>query len=370
MNIDRFLAAISGIKKNKEEKTRLFHGDCLDVLRRMPAESVDSIVTDPPYGLRFMSKKWDYDVPSVEIWSECLRVLKPGGHLLSFGGDRTHHRLMCALEDAGFEIRTSVAWLFGSGFPKSTNISKQIDRMAGAERKIVGTKVGLPGYSLAEGKGRNTMNSANDGSLNNPVKECQITAPATEDAKKWEGFGTALKPGMEIIPLCRKPLSEKTIAKNVLKHGTGALNIDGCRVETRGRPLRTMRGDEENHMSNRIVYVSLKQRRKAAGVTTQGRWPANVIHDGSEEVLEEFPESKGQQGSVSGKESSKPGLNVYGDYGRKPFEKRNDSGSAARFFYCSKASKKERNLGLEVQYEMLDNVSDCDAERIKRLLGL
>jgi len=171
----------------------LLHGDALEELKKLEDNSVDSIVTDPPYGLKFMGKRWDYDVPSIEVWEECLRVLKPGGYLLSFAGTRTQHRMACNIEDAGFEIRDMIAWVYGSGFPKSHNISKALDK--GAERRL-------------------------------------ITAPTTDEAKQWDGWGTALKPALEPITVARKPLSEKTIAKNVLKWGTGGINIDGCRIAT------------------------------------------------------------------------------------------------------------------------------------------
>ena len=199
----------------------LIHADCLNALRNLPDNSVDSVVTDPPYGLSFMGKKWDYDVPSVDIWLECLRVLKPGGHLLSFAGSRTYHRIACAIEDAGFEIRDQIMWVYGSGFPKSLNIGKAIDKMQGNERiefdyvapdgkKRWGGNtfsVGMP----PDGRGLNKKSIGNSG---------------------WDGWGTALKPAHEPITVARKPV-EGTVAENVLKWGTGAINIDGCRVGTK-----------------------------------------------------------------------------------------------------------------------------------------
>lgn len=210
-------------------------GDNLQTLKQMEANSVDSVVTDPPYGLSFMNKRWDHDVPSVELWREVLRVLKPGGHMLAFGGTRTYHRLVVNIEDAGFEIRDQLQWLFGSGFPKSHDISKAIDKEAGANREVVGTKLGQPGYSLAKGRASTVNFGPQSG---DPERECQITAPATEDAKKWQGFGTALKPANEPICLARKPLSESTVAKNVLKWGCGGIAIDNCRItDTKGKTL-------------------------------------------------------------------------------------------------------------------------------------
>jgi hypothetical protein len=200
-------------------------GDCLEVLKTLPDNSVDSCVTDPPYGLKFMGKKWDYDVPTVEVWEQVLRVLKPGGHLLAFAGTRTQHRMAVRIEDAGFEIRDMIAWVYGSGFPKSHDASKAIDKAAGAEREVIGSKLGLAGYSIAD----NGRTNAVYGDLHDPASECAITAPATPEAEQWQGWGTALKPAMEMITVARKPL-EGTVAQNVLEWGTGAINIDGCRV--------------------------------------------------------------------------------------------------------------------------------------------
>ena len=201
----------------------LRQGDCLEVMKKMDDNSVDSIVTDPPYGLSFMGKKWDYDVPSIEIWKEALRVLKPGGHLLAFSGSRTYHRMVVNIEDAGFEIRDQIMWVYGSGFPKSLNISKAIDKAAGKEGEIVGeNRFGKT--STGQTSGWNNNNVAATG------KQI-VRAPATDDAKKWEGWGTALKPAHEPIVMARKPL-EGTVVENVLEHGTGGLNIDGSRIET------------------------------------------------------------------------------------------------------------------------------------------
>ena len=203
-------------------RCKIAHGDCLEVMAKLPESCIDSIVTDPPYGLSFMGKNWDHGVPGVEFWEQALRVIKPGGHMLAFGGTRTHHRLMVAIEDAGWEIRDCLMWVYGSGFPKSLNVGKAIDREAGAEREVIGrnsTSRGIkPGAHNYVGAGV-WCKAGHD-----------ITAPSTDAAKQWEGWGTALKPAWEPIVLCRKPISESTIAKNVVKWGTGALNIDGCRV--------------------------------------------------------------------------------------------------------------------------------------------
>ena len=270
-------------------------GDCLETLRGMPDNSVDSVVTDPPYGLSFMGKKWDYDVPSTEIWAECLRVLKPGGHLLAFAGTRTQHRMAVRIEDAGFEIRDMLAWVYGSGFPKSRNIGNDVDGM--------------------------------------------------------DGWGTALKPSMEPITFARKPLSGKTIGANVREFGVGALNIDACRIATdenlNGGAYAANGSRSESHSLHGATGMNV------AGKTTgkdfeqpSGRWPANLIHDGSADVVAQFPMTKsgtpgikrgGNTGTAYGAESRAPGTQM-GGFG--------DEGSAARFFYCAKTSRKDRNEGM------------------------
>tara|TARA_R100000406_G_scaffold96097_1_gene92581 strand:- start:386 stop:1453 length:1068 start_codon:yes stop_codon:yes gene_type:complete len=234
-------------------KYELVHGDCVEVLRKMEDNSVDAVVTDPPYGLSFMAKRWDYDVPSVEMWAECLRVLKPGGHLLSFAGSRTYHRMAVNIEDAGFDVRDQIMWVYGSGFPKSLNVGHK--------------------------------------------------------AEEWEGWGSSLKPAHEPIVVARKPLVG-TIVENVLEHGTGALNIDESRTEG-------------------------------------GRFPANFIHDGSDEVVSLFPQSNG--GAFPKKSNVAMGEHYEGGWGNVDNEVRTEmgDGSAARFFYCAKASKEEKNAGLE-----------------------
>jgi len=334
---------------HKDKSTEIHNGDCLQVLRTLPDSSVDSCVTDPPYGLAFMGKKWDYDVPGVEVWQECLRVLKPGGHLLAFAGTRTQHRMAVRIEDAGFEIRDMIAWVYGSGFPKSLDVSKAIDSQdavyARRERalkftawmreacplsvaecnRIMRTNAEAGHYFTAgeqphiataeyfdrlrphftmpvpdeieemvaqrtvesqtlknrEVVGQKTGQQHADGRKScfdvaaKMVKvDVPITAPATEAAKQWQGWGTALKPALEPITVARKPFPG-TVAENVLRHGTGAINVDGCRV-----------GDESS------------------------RFPSNLIHDGSKEVVGLFPDD--------------------------------GEASAARFFYCAKADSSER----------------------------
>ena len=309
---------------------QLIHGDCLVVLAGMESCSVDAVVTDPPYGLSFMGKKWDYDVPSTEIWAECLRVLKPGGHLLAFAGTRTQHRMAVRIEDAGFEIRDMIAWVYGSGFPKSLDVSKAIDKAAGAEREVVGSDRNYGASKAEDGK---VAYGDYAGAWN-------ITIPATEEGRQWQGWGTALKPSLEPVTVARKPLIG-TVAENVLAHGTGGINVDACRVTATDKtpsPVGVFVGSN-------IGPTGLRGERdgRSDGL---GRWPANLIHDGSDEVVALFPQSKGQQGAVGPQHGAKDSVNTYGDYGpRQQFEPRNDSGSAARFFYCSKASKADRGEG-------------------------
>ena len=197
-------------------------GDCLDVLRTLPDNSVDSVVTDPPYGLSFMGKRWDYDVPAVDVWAECLRVLKPGGHLLAFAGTRTQHRMAVRIEDAGFEIRDMIAWVYGSGFPKSLDVSKAIDNAAGAVREVVGYR---------EPSGSGVAGSASPDASGSHIwtGEIRSNEPITPAARQWQGWGTALKPALEPITVARKPLCG-TVAANVLAWGTGAINVDGGEV--------------------------------------------------------------------------------------------------------------------------------------------
>jgi site-specific DNA-methyltransferase (adenine-specific) len=260
-------------------EVNLILGDCSDKLKDIESNSVDSIVTDPPYGLSFMGKKWDYSVPSVSIWKECFRVLKPGGHLLSFSSARTYHRVAVNIEDAGFDIRDQIMWVYGSGFPKSHNLKNE-----------------------------------------------------------HQGWGTALKPAHEPIVLARKPLEKKTVADNVLEYGTGAINIDATRILT---------NDDLSGGTCGGMFGQLNEDgtlKKAIGSGDKGRWPSNFIHDGSEEVLELFPETNP---SKSGIRKNKSGMGIHdsekGTFGKGDvFGGYDDEGSAARFFYCPKASKKDK----------------------------
>jgi len=335
-------------------RVALYAGDCRDRIKEMPDNSVDSVVTDPPYALvsiqkrfgkpgsaatkdgdvyarssaGFMGKQWDTGETAfaVEFWAEVFRVLKPGGHVVAFSGTRTYHRMACAIEDAGFEIRDQIGWLYGSGFPKSHNIGKALDKMAGAEREVIGTeKV----RDIRDGHGRSQGDGINAANRDGPVyMEREITAPATEAAREWQGWGTALKPAWEPICLARKPLIG-TVAENVLEHGTGALNIDGCRVGTEPITIRGGGGGEGTGWGEK----------KEINEDRIGRFPANIVHDGSDEVLARFPD---RDGANSNGRSGEKGV---GNWGMGAVEQRPgyaDSGSAARFFYTAKADKLDR----------------------------
>ena len=350
----------------KEEK--IICGDSLEVLKDFEDNYFDSVVTDPPYGLAFMGKKWDYDVPKVELWKEVYRVLKPGGHLLSFAGSRTYHRMAVNIEDAGFEIRDMLGWLYGSGFPKSHNIGKAIDKKPEVlntkkfknwlenqindckkTKKQINDECGFvaTSYTKTDGKDywstsfpslkkwkimkkvigindeydfiiRNNINkrgfvdatgNLHKGSGNNiKFSGKQLSDnPIEETAKQWEGWGTALKPAHEPIVMARKPFNT-SVAENVLTYGTGGINIDECRVGTE-RTKTTIKDLSEAH-GNKFGKSGIKYKTLGYKENPEGRFPANIIHDGSEEVLEVFEES-------------------------------------SRFFYCAKASKAERNMGLD-----------------------
>jgi DNA modification methylase len=367
------------MKKFLGERVTLFGGDSRDILKQIPDNSLDSVLTDPPYALvsivkrfgkegaapakgneafmrasrGFMGKQWDTGEVAFDpaFWAEILRVLKPGGHMLAFGGTRTFHRMACGIEDAGFEIRDMVQWLYGSGFPKSHDVSKGIDKAAGVKRKVIGEKTTPDGKSYLDRRPQNKDTTGWDRPWKNDEEKWNaqqmVTEPSTDEAKQWEGWGTALKPANEPICFARKPLSEKTVAANVLKWGTGAINIDGCRVNTdekTSRPagvIRTRSGDDGAYGSREGDYRPIAT---TSGGHNDGRFPANVIHDGSEEVVSAFPVSKspntykrgtdGENADVYGAGIGEKSGTVSLNYG--------DEGSAARFFYAAKANKKDR----------------------------
>jgi site-specific DNA-methyltransferase (adenine-specific) len=316
----------------------IHHGDCREVMATLDAESVDAIVSDPPYGLSFMGKGWDHGVPGVEFWTEAMRVAKPGAHLLAFGGTRTYHRLACAIEDAGWEIRDCIMWCFGSGFPKSHDVSKAIDKAAGAEseREFVSINpASRPGNSGSGVIGETATTANGWRKPSRPDK----TAPATDAARQWSGWGTALKPAYEPVIVARRPLIG-TVAENVLTHGTGAINVDGCRV---AGPPRTTHADGNHRGTDSGRTYCGPWAPGYMGQGPQGRWPANLIHDGSEEVVGLFPQTtSGGQNATS---ESQPGY--AGGWTRPGGKGHHDSGSAARFFYCAKASKADRDEGCE-----------------------
>jgi hypothetical protein len=515
----------------------LYNGDCLEELKKLKDNSVDSIVTDPPYGLSFMGKKWDYDVPSVEIWEQCLRVLKPGGHLLAFAGTRTQHRMAVRIEDAGFEIRDMIAWVYGSGFPKSMDVSKAISKQTGIRlctcnvpepikminsiggqnndrqetdinrrnKERVGNDDGfstgtemwsdrtdssslenqeqysilqnetsasengmfsmrerhtaeaerpspfkesvllervrkqppenerhgditirsrLEGNSAKSQRTRQSMSSMRgesekgvgssssssvpfwreeyDGQSNMSMPELSqqsrktdgsdvVNDPIGNKNRKWDIDskhlcpqchniktdigGTALKPALEPITVARKPLEEKTVAANVLKYGTGGINIDESRIPTNPEvddPRLGGKGSWKTDKAAENVYEGGYAGDEVSS-SALGRFPANLIHDGSPEVVSQFPNTKAG-GSVSGKEPSYTGdenANCYGEYNRVAWDSYNDTGSAARFFYCAKTSKKDRNEGLDAfeQYILDDNTPLDVIEKITKIIN-
>jgi site-specific DNA-methyltransferase (adenine-specific) len=345
----------------------LLNGDCIEEMQKLIDDGVqvDSVVTDPPYHLTsivkrfgkedsapaqfgtdgayaraskgFMGKEWDGgDIAfRPETWELALKLLKPGGHLLAFSASRNYHRMAVAIEDAGFEIRDQMMWLYGSGFPKSQNMGKAIDKKQGNDREVLGTKITNVGM-----QGNNFKRGSKSG-------EVEVTKGDSE----WEGWGTALKPAHEPIVMARKPLSESSIVDNVLKHGTGAINIDGCRVEGNDAKYPDTNPDfrDQGKKSKEAIgidklsfgQVSGAERQKAAA-NSSGRFPANVMHDGSDVIVNQFPE--GAKGSTAPRNRDTVGMFGMPNDATSEYA---DEGSAARFFYCPKTSKSERHNGLD-----------------------
>lgn len=393
------------------KELRLLNGDCLDKLKELENNSIDSIVTDPPYGLSFMGKKWDYDVPSVEIWQECLRVLKPGGHLLAFAGSRTYHRMAVRIEDAGFDIRDQIMWIYGSGFPKSHNIGKSIDKMGGKtigwfgkwlrqwreENKIAQKQIaklfpsktgGLTGcvanwelglsmptteqfntiienfdlpFDNIEQLEREIIGTKQSACFGNETDRHTIGASKsvevdiTKGNSIGEGWGTALKPAHEPIVMARKPI-EGTVAENTLQYGVGGLNIDATRVSVEDMDdyafnmagNERVKAKEEGELTG--MYEGGWKVDKTPKELPQGRWPANVILD--EEAGQILDEQSGNKKSAKrGSKYNKPTehTNTYtpvaSDY--RDDNTYDDEGGASRFFYCPKASKRDRDHGLD-----------------------
>lgn len=323
----------------------IINGDCIEEMRKLDDNSVDSIVADPPYELGFMGKSWDSTgiAYNVDVWREAFRVLKPGGHMLAFGGTRTYHRMACAIEDAGFEIRDMMQWLYGSGFPKSYDISKGIDKKLGKTREVIGQS------HNGSGAQPNKLNNHAHGDTgigyaDGSGKVFDITAPASDEAKQWSGWGTALKPANEPIVVARKPLSEKTVADNVLKWGTGGLNIEKSRIGYQSVKDKEKCGFHGRNVDSDI-YGKYGTMPPKSNVNT-GRFPANVLFDESAAAILDKQSGTLKSGSnctrtKTGTFLEHGGLGKAGDmqttYG--------DSGGASRFFYCAKASKKERGDG-------------------------
>lgn len=355
-------------------RATLYHGDCRDVSQRIKPQLAHAVVCDPPYGLGFMGKGWDHGVPGVEFWRAIHGTLRPGGYLLAFGGTRTWHRLAVAIEDAGFELRDTCMWMYGSGFPKSHDVSKAIDKMHGAERitcRVPAQRVRNPksirsGHGV-EGGDRPWMQEA----LRNGYHEAVGNEPMTDDAKQWHGWGTALKPAWEPIIMAQRPF-KGTVARNTLTFGTGGLNIDGCRVNTGKQPTacKAPGWDAVNKKNSEQGYRYSDYRQGDAEYvpSTKGRWPANVLLDHHPECkrvgkdkerehwacvpecpVRQLDDHAGEKGGGFGRNGD--GSNTVRrpmDYAMKATGQvvgYGDHGGPSRFFYCGKASKKDRNYG-------------------------
>jgi DNA modification methylase len=329
----------------------LYCGDAFDVLPQLASDFIDSAVTDPPYGIDFMGKHWDADVPSSCLWKLVLRTLKPGAHLLSFSGARTYHRVATSIEDAGFRIRDQIMWIFGSGMPKSHNMAKAIQALktTGSAAPMGQRKAAMGDtYCLTDGAGK--PGYGNGGNFFGPLahqngRRTPELPVNDNDAVEWEGWGTGLKPAHEPICMARKPFRGSCTA-NVLKYATGAINIDACRIAGNDNASAGSRKGSVSHDSARSGCGGelLGVERKGEAL---GRWPANVLHDGSDEVLALFPDVRTGKGTRNARQRNR----IYtGNFAGKasPTELNQnggDSGSAARFFYCPKASKMDREQG-------------------------
>ena len=335
---------------NKEYK--LYHGSMLDMLEVIEPNSIDAIITDPPYELGFMGKSWDSSGIAFqkETWEKCFKVLKPGGHLLAFGGSRTFHRIAVAIEDAGFEIRDTIMYLYGSGFPKSMNIGLAIDKRNGVDNRT--------GNVRTDGSATGSIVTTGTGDLKREYEE-------REAQNDWKGWGTQLKPCYEPIIMARKPV-EGSITENVVKYGVGGINIDECRVEPTGEDIG--RNNNVNPYSNgRCMGVSSTPAQDSSG-RYYGRFPGNVIHDGSDEAISGMPDTSSSE-SLPNNEKTTSDMNV-------PFANHKsgyhfgDSGSASRYFYCAKAGAFDRDEGLEEKYILKENVDEKIINHIKTLLNL
>ena len=325
---------------------KIITGRCEEVLKTFPDNFFDSCVTDPPYGISFMNKHWDYAIPPVSTWQEVYRVLKPGAHILVACGTRTQHRMAVNIEDAGFEIRDVISWIYGQGFPKSLDISKAIDKLNGVEREVIAVKETKSG-GMARVNKANKDQGFRPNNYNEHGNTFEVTAPATDAAKQYDGYGTALKPATEFWTLARKPISEDTIAANVLKHGTGGLNIDACRIPFANEDDQqsAVWGRGTDILSGNYVGAQHGNGKENIEANPKGRFPANVVLDEFAGKL--LDEQSGQltSGTLSGQIRSQ--ANTYGTPTDDPHFFAGDSGGASRFFYCAKAGRSERNKGLE-----------------------
>lgn len=345
-------------------KVVLHGGDSRALVKALEPACLDAVVCDPPYALvsivkrfgkagaaaakgagsmagayqrasaGFMGKQWDTGEVAFDpaFWADVMAAMKPGAHLVAFSGTRSYHRLACAIEDAGFEIRDQLAWVYGSGFPKSHDVAKAIDKKLGAEREVLGrSKNGIAG-----GSGEFTAGNARSAGFK---AEFDITAPATAEAQQWQGWGTALKPAWEPIVLARKPL-QGTVAENCLAHGTGALNIDGCRIGDEGGTKKE-RSNDKSVTDSVGGFLNAEAEKLVDGL---GRWPANIVHDGSDEVVSGFPDVSSGQLSPhhNARESTNGSMSGKNYAGRIKSEFGGDSGSASRFFYTAKADGDDR----------------------------
>jgi site-specific DNA-methyltransferase (adenine-specific) len=352
---------------------KILKGNSLELLPTLADNSIDAIVTDPPYGLGnpdpdyiikaiqqwasgdrshipegkgFMGKSWDSFVPPPAIWDECLRVLKPGGHLLAFAGTRTYDLMGISIRMAGFEIRDSIGWVYGSGFPKSLDVSKAIDKAAGAERELRVNEKWADKYP--NGPGGNLTQNGQIGQLKRIVGNPLMTSdPMTDEAKQWQGWGTALKPALEPIVVARKPLGEKTVAANVLTHGTGGLNIDASRIGTTVETWPASRNYSAKEMSRPGSTNANDAQTQKTGPAPAGRWPANLILD--EYTAELIDEQSGLSKDGTAVKRNSAGNNIFSSTPKPTADDLGygGQGGASRFFYVAKASKRDRNEGLE-----------------------
>ena len=319
----------------------IYNGDNINVLKTLPDNSVDSVVTDPPYGLKFMGKQWDYDVPSVELWKECYRVLKPGGYLLSFGSSRTYHRMAVKIEDAGFEIRDQIMWVYGSGFPKSHNVGLSIDKLLGHPNR---------GHRIAT-----ASRTHPDGTFEPNGEKLMPYETKSEEAKPFEGFGTALKPAHEPIVMARKPF-KGSIAKNVIKWSTGGINIDECRIPIQTDEKIDIRRYDNYHDTFNVYEEGQSAEGKKYSINEAhdlGRFPANIIFDEEAGIL--LDEQSGYTKTKSDKNYKHNKKNSDSDIfkSRGTYTPREDEGGASRFFYCPKPSRKEKDEGLTIEASII-----------------